>query len=297
MKTLKTTLLISTLTVSSLAYAEESNFMDDWMSMVAKTKEEQPHWITPLATVTARLEQEVRFDVSKQYMNNGLDYTNYGAGKGLELIPTENTEIIINLPNYQTRDPRNATGTTKLNGYKVDAAWQDETLLAKYRLLSANEENGNYILTAFLGASLPTGSGVDTYSNHKEVYTATLAAGKGWGDRETGVSLQSTFGLSDIVGKQIKTGTNIPSAQWNTTLQGHVYQYFWPEIELNATHFEDGPLHGKNQVLVTYGLILGRFKINDHSNFIIGAGYQDSLSDSKSNAYDRGWTSSARITF
>jgi hypothetical protein len=124
-----------------------------------------------------------------------------------------------------------------------------------------------------------------------------LAAGKGWGDRESGISIQSTLGFSDIVGTQVKSGTNIPSVQWNTTLQGHVSQYFWPEIELNATHFEDGDLHGKNQVLITYGLILGRFKINDHSNFIIGAGYQDSFSDSKSNAYDRGWTSSARITF
>jgi hypothetical protein len=292
------------------AYAETNSaelndgagFVEDWATMVAKAKEGQPHWITPLATVTARLQQGVRMDASRQYMNNGLDYTNYGGSKGLELIPTENTEVIINLPNYQTRDVRNATGASKLT--YANHGWQDETVLFKYRLLSANEESGNYIVTAFLGASFPTGydgltnSGkATTYSNHKEVYTATLAAGKGWGDQETGLSLQSTLGFSDVVGEQLKIGTNIPSVQWNTTIQGHLYEYFWPEVEINATHFEDGDLHGKNQVLITYGMILGRFKINDHSNFTIGAGYQNSLSDSTANAYDRGWTSSARITF
>ena len=293
---------------SSTAKADSGGFVDNWMSMVAQTKEEQPHWITPLATVTPRLEQEFRMDASKQYMNSGLDYTNYGGGKGLELIPTENTEIIINLPNYQTRDARNATGTSALfnkNGSLKysDSGWQDESLLLKYRLLSANEENGNYIVTAFLGASFPTGDEEiatagkpTTYSNHKEVYTATLAAGKGWGDRESGFSVQSTLGLSDITGARTLV-TNIPSVQWNTTFQGHLNEYFWPEVEVNATHYDNGPLSGKNQVLVTYGVMLGRFKINDHSNFIVGAGYQNALSDSTSNAYDRGWTASARITF
>ncbi len=295
-KTIKAILLISSLVASSISCADDGSFIDDWMAMVAKTKEEQPHWVTPLATVTPRLEQEVRIDISKQYMNNGLDYTNYGGGKGLEVIPTEDTEIIINLPNYQTRDVRNSKGTTTL-GNNPDSAWQDESLLVKYRLLSANEENGNYILTAFLGVSLPTATDEWTYSNKKDVYTATIAGGKGWGDRQSGVSIQSTLGLSEITGTQLKSGTNIPSAQWNNTLQGHVSEYFWPEVEVNATHFEDGAYHGKNQVMLTYGLMLGRFKINDHSNFIFGAGYQDSISDTRSNPYDRGWTTSARITF
>jgi hypothetical protein len=313
MKPIKLTLLISALLCSATAMADSGSIVDDWMSMVAQSKEEQPHWITPLATVTPRLEQEIRLDVSKQYMNNDTNYTNYGGGKGLEIIPTENTEIVINLPNYQTREARNPVGTASLfnkNGSPKypGSGWQDESLLVKYRLLSANEENGNYIVTAFLGASLPTGDeelttptspskpAQTTYSNHKEVYTATLAAGKGWGDRETGFSVQSTLGLSDITGARTLV-TNIPSVQWNTTFQGHLNEYFWPEIEVNASHFDNGPLSGKNQVLVTYGVMLGRFKLNDHSNLIIGAGFQNALSDKTSNAYERGWTTSARITF
>lgn len=52
------------------------------------------------------------------------------------------------------------------------------SFLLKYRSLSANEEQGNYILTAFFGASAPTGS----YDNsaRRAVFTPTLAFGKGW---------------------------------------------------------------------------------------------------------------------
>jgi hypothetical protein len=289
------TLTLFTLCLPLTATADNNDFFSNWADMVTKSKEEQPHWITPLSTVTPRLEQEIRFDVSEQFMNSGQNYSNYGAGKGLELIPTENTEVILNLPNYQNRTARNSKGKNAFTG----DGWQDESLLTKYRILSANEERGNYIVTAFLGASFPTGSSVGTFSNHMKVYTASLSAGKGWGSRVSGISMISTLGLSDIVGTpptSATNNTNIPSVTWNTTLQGH-YDYFWPEIEINASHFEEGKLKGKNQVLVTYGVILGRFKISEHSNLIIGAGYQNALSNSSSNAFDRGWTSTARITF
>jgi hypothetical protein len=58
--------------------------------------------------------------------------------------------------------------------------WADETFLIKYRLLSANEENGNYIVTAFMSFSAPTGN--DGNSNHHGIFTPTIAAGKGFGN-------------------------------------------------------------------------------------------------------------------
>jgi len=42
------------------------NFFQRWFSMVSATQAEQPHWITPVVTVTPRLEQEFRFDLSRQ---------------------------------------------------------------------------------------------------------------------------------------------------------------------------------------------------------------------------------------
>ncbi|MHB1236311.1 MAG: hypothetical protein ACYCY7_02000 [Gallionella sp.] len=72
--------------------------------------------------------------------------------------------------------------------------WADEALIAKYRFLAANEENGNYIISGLLGLSVPTGS--DSISSHSTVFTPSMAAGKGWGTRQHGVDIQSTFSAS-----------------------------------------------------------------------------------------------------
>src|SRR5271155_2039047 len=65
------------------------DFVNSWLAMVSRTQAEQPHWITPLVTVTPRLEQEVRYDQYFQSAKNGLAIDNFGGGKGLELIPEE----------------------------------------------------------------------------------------------------------------------------------------------------------------------------------------------------------------
>jgi hypothetical protein len=56
--------------------------------------------------------------------------------------------------------------------------------LFKYRSAAANEENRNYIVTAFLQMSLPTG--VNTISNDLYILQPTMAFGKGWGLRHSG---------------------------------------------------------------------------------------------------------------
>src|SRR5207249_1708030 len=103
--TLRFSLLVLTCCAAPApSHAEDQSFpgyFRNWFSRSDKSKEEQPHWMTPILTVTPRLEQEVRFDVSWQTQTNGGGQANYGAQKGLELIPTENTEIIIGLPSYQ----------------------------------------------------------------------------------------------------------------------------------------------------------------------------------------------------
>src|SRR5438552_9315524 len=105
------------------------DFMDDWFATSDAAKEEQPHWMTPVVTVTPRLEQEYRYDQSWQNRPKGVDIDNYGGGKGLELIPTENTEVILGVPAYLTR----TTPKARVSG------WADETLLLKYRVVTANE--------------------------------------------------------------------------------------------------------------------------------------------------------------
>jgi hypothetical protein len=118
----------------------EDNFFHDWFAMVSRTQAEQPYWVTPVATTTPRLEQEFRFDTFWQTGNSGITTDNYGGAKGLELIPQKKIEIILVAP----------PAYIVHNNLKVQDGFGDWSFLVKYRLAAANEERGNYILTAFL---------------------------------------------------------------------------------------------------------------------------------------------------
>jgi hypothetical protein len=54
---------------------------------VDKTQSQQPHWITPIATTTPRLEEEVRYDQDWLQHADGYTWNEYDGAKGLELIP------------------------------------------------------------------------------------------------------------------------------------------------------------------------------------------------------------------
>jgi hypothetical protein len=113
------------------------------------------------------------------------DVTNLSGGKGLELIPTHNTELLINLPPYLLHEKPTARD-----------AWGDASFMLKYRFLSRKEEHGNAILTGFLGGSIPAG----TYSNGSisAVFTPTLAGGKGWGRFDPQSTLGGTLPVDSI---------------------------------------------------------------------------------------------------
>lgn len=262
------------------AQSASGSFLSNWLARSDASKEEQPHWITPVVTVTPRLEQEYRYDQTWQSRPKNVDLENYGGGKGLELIPTENTEIILGVPGYQTR----TTPKGRVEG------WADETFLLKYRALSANEEHGNYIVTGFLGVSAPTGS--DVFTNHKSIITPTLAVGKGWGSRFAGFDIQSTASIAIPTGDKRTLGMPIA---WNTAFQAHVLEKFWPEIEVNYTHYKDGPNDGRTQVAMTVGLVLGRFEITPRIKLIIGGGYQKPVSSFYT--YNHTWLLTARAAF
>src|SRR5215469_15134161 len=78
-----------------------------WFDRADLAQATQPHWMTPITTVTPRLEQEFRYDQFQQFLQNGAEIDNFFAGKGLELIPTETNEILINVPPFEERIPEN----------------------------------------------------------------------------------------------------------------------------------------------------------------------------------------------
>jgi hypothetical protein len=75
-----------------------------WFSRVTRIQSEQPHWVTPIVTVTPRLEEEYRYDQLWQSQPHGKALDNFGANKGLELIPFQNTEIILGVPGWMAHN-------------------------------------------------------------------------------------------------------------------------------------------------------------------------------------------------
>src|SRR5437868_8259243 len=76
------------------------SFLSRYQERVTATQSEQPHWVTPLVTVTPRLEQEFRSDFVRQTNSKRYDTWNLGNGKGLEIIPERHIELLFNLPPF-----------------------------------------------------------------------------------------------------------------------------------------------------------------------------------------------------
>src|SRR5438128_1107290 len=48
--------------LASTLISAQDGYFANWFNRVDKIQAEQPHWITPLATTTPRLEEEFRYD-------------------------------------------------------------------------------------------------------------------------------------------------------------------------------------------------------------------------------------------
>src|ERR1039457_3054606 len=109
------------------------SFLDDYFARVARNQAEQPHWVTPVATVTPRLEQELRFDAMRNGEatgpgGGGDPLWNIDGGKGLEIIPLRRIELLFNAPPELIHEgissPHDGLG--------------DVSFLGKFRIFSAN---------------------------------------------------------------------------------------------------------------------------------------------------------------
>jgi hypothetical protein len=275
----------STLSAQQTASGSET-LIDRYQDRVTATQSEQPHWVTPLVTVTPRLEQEVRTDFVHQYTSKGAELWNYDNGKGLELIPEKHTEIIANLPPFYDRH----------NG--ASDGFGDISFLAKERIFARNEQHGNAIVTFFLAGSIPTGKNGN--GSCCAVVTPTLAIGKGFGP----LALTSTAGGSLPVTNSTGLGHTVT---WNNTVQYHVAKsgiarLFWPEFEFNSSFYKGGANDGKVVTYGTPGLIFGRIPLAHKADgkpgrlgLTFGAGEQISLTHF--NTYNHATVLTVRLPF
>lgn len=267
--------LLTAITLSAATAAHADGIFDSWLNAVTATQNNQPHWVTPLVTVTPRLEQEYRADFLYQRMPDGSATQNYGNGKGLELIvPNLNTEVLINAPAYIHRS------SAKPDGFA------DPSIALKYRVAAANEENGNYIITLMASEGFAMSSrGVDTPA---KVYTPTLLVGKGFGRFD----IQSTYGYSIPDSDTAGVGR---TRNWSTALQYHVGTRLWPEVEYQRLSYSGGGANrGHSQDFVTAGLI-SKWHLQGRMNLVAGLGYQQAVGGFRT--YDNQFMLTTRLSF
>src|SRR3977135_109580 len=87
-----------------------------------------PHFFSSVVTTHVMLVQQYRYDMSwQQDPSGGTTTANYGASRGLEIIPITRLEVGISPPNYLVHQSSTPDGIG-------DLAWQ-----VKYRISSRTE--------------------------------------------------------------------------------------------------------------------------------------------------------------
>ena len=237
----------------------------------------QPSWPTPVVEAEPRLTQYYRFAFTNQYTPARTQTVNYGNGRGGGIVAFNRLELDFYPPGY-----------IQHNSSAIDG-FGDAAALVKFRIISANAEHGNYILTALLGhtfASSPhNGALTDTW-------TPTLAGGIGFRhhyDVETSLGGTLPTGRIGVQGR---------SVAWNTLIHDHVTAHWWLELENNATFFFNGPHDGEAQNFITpatYYVIKKSDWEPTHPYFVLAEGMQ--IATSGFHTYNHNLISEMRILF
>jgi hypothetical protein len=219
----------------------QGGWFKGYEARLAATLAEQPHWATPLVTTNPRVEEDVRADFARQSLAGGQQSWNYGSTKGLQVVPFRRVELRFSPPPFLTH-----------TNPKLEDGFGDVAFRAKVRLYGSSEDKRNAIVTALLGASVPTGKSGN--GSCCAILTPTLEAGKGFGRVDVVTSLGGSLPVSNVA----KLGRQIV---WNNVAQVHVTTLLWVETELNSTFYFGGSNDGKQQTFATPGVIMSRIPL------------------------------------
>ncbi len=264
----------------TLALSAQDNFFARWERRASEQQSKQPGWSVPLVAPYPMLIQVFRADFTRQITPTHTDTWNYGASRGLNLIPGFNSEFDFYYPPYIQHRAKGAKD-----------GFGDVGFLGKYRFYSRNEKSGNAMISAQLVATIPTGS----YSNGSTDASVApaLLAGKGWGN----------FDVISSLGGMLPTGDTNKlgrSVAWNTTAQYRIHKYFWPEVESNATWFYGGKNDGKMQNFLTPGITFSKFKFHPQekvSRVAIAFGGGMQIATSGFHTYNHNLVLTSRLVF
>ncbi len=253
---------------------KKRNLFRSWLDMAEEAQATQPDWLSPLATTSGRLKNEFRYDLWDQPSVAGNRTYQLGGNKGLELIISPRMQLLVGVPTYTLQSPSGPPG-----------GFGDLPLMLKFRIASAQQSEGNYLLTFLLAATAATGS--HRYGTGDSVFSPALAFGKGWGRFDA----QSTFGANLPAGDTAKLGRQL---QWNTALQYRAAWKLWPELEVNSTFYETGKDAGDKQIFLTPGVGFGRTRLGRNLRFSSAAGMQ--IATTRFHTYNHRWMFSMRVS-
>src|SRR5260370_42042599 len=83
-----------------LVSACTSHAQGSWFSRSDKAKSDQPHWMTPLVTIGARLEQEFRPDFLIQQPAAGPELVHFANGNAHALLAVVRAGLACNVPRF-----------------------------------------------------------------------------------------------------------------------------------------------------------------------------------------------------
>jgi len=245
------------------------------MRKVDEVRASQPHFVSPIVTTHVMLVQQFRYDMSwQQDPAGGTSTANYGASKGLEIIPLSRLEVGIFPPNYLAHQSSATDG------------FGDLSFQVKFRAFAAPEGRGDYFVGFFFGGSLPTGNPPNGIGH--TILSPTLAAAKGFGhwDIQTTIGANLPASGANILGRAII---------FNTAINYKIKKRIWPMLEQNSVFWSGGVLDGKKQVFLTPGIVLGPFNVAERLRFGIGTGVQIAVTEF--HQYDHRWVLSLRFPF
>jgi hypothetical protein len=254
---------------------QQDDWLHSWMRKVDGARASQPHFVSPIVTTHVLLVQQYRYDMSwQQDPSGGTVTSNYGASRGLEIIPTTRLEVGIFPPGYLVHQSKTPDGFG-------DLSWQ-----VKFRAFSATEGKGDYFVGFFLGGSFPTGATPNGLGH--TVLSPTFAAAKGlasWDIQTTiGANLPATG--ANLLGRMIVFNTAV-----NYKIKGKI----WPMLEQNSIFWSGGTLDGKKEVFLTPGLVLGSLPLAERLHLTIGGGVQ--IAVTQFHQYNHRWILSVRFPF
>jgi hypothetical protein len=253
----------------------QDDWVHAWLRHVDEARASQPHFVSPFVTTHVLLVQQFRYDMSwQQDPVGGTITSNYGASRGLEIIPITRLEVGIFPPPYLVHQSNAPDGFG-------DLSWQ-----VKYRAFSATEGKGDYFVGFFLGGSFPTGTPPNGLGH--AILSPTFAAAKGLGPWD----IQSTIGANLPV-----SGTNVLGRMiiFNTAVDYKIKGKVWPVLEQNSTFWSGGTLDGMKEVFLTPGLVLSSFQLRERLHFAAGGGVQ--IAATQFHQFNHRWILSVRFPF